>query len=490
MKILMVYPEYPDSFWSMKHIMKLFSKKAYLPPLGLMTVSALLPEEFERKLTDMNVTELTDEQILWADYVFISAMIVQKESAISVIERCKNLGVKSIAGGPLFTSLYEEFNDVDHFILNEGEVTIPMFLKDLKNGELKRIYTSDIKPDMKISPLPHLHLIKPDDYSVLSIQYSRGCPFDCEFCDIVNLNGKIPRTKSPDQIIAELEAINNVGWQGDIFFVDDNFIGDKNKTKELLRKIIEWRKKVKFKPLFFTEISINAADDDELLELMSQAGFFFVFIGIETPSVEALKECNKFQNQNRSLIDSVRKFYRYGIEVSAGFIVGFDSDDETIFERQFNFIQQAGVTKAMIQLLQALPGTRLYKRIEAEGRLITVSSGGNLDSTINFVPKMDKDILIKGYKKLVNSVYSSKMYYNRIINFLDYYTPTCNGDLDIKYIPPLLKALFILGFIKKGKRYFWKLIFTTLIKYPKSIFIALECAMFYIHFSKVLEENI
>jgi len=366
MKILMIYPKCPDTFWSFKHIIKLFNKKAYLPPLGLMTVSALLPEEFEKKLVDMNTTDLQDKDILWADFVFISGMIVQKESSLEVIKRCKNLRIKTIAGGPLFTSLHEQFEEVDHFVLNEGEITIPMLLEDLKKGELKRIYTSELKPDIKTTPAPHLNLINAQDYYLMPVQFSRGCPFDCDFCDIVNLNGRIPRLKDPEQIIKELEAIHNIDWRGSIFFVDDNFLGNKNKTKELLRAIIEWRNRIGFKPLFITEISINASDDEELLELMKQAGFFNVFVGIETPSTESLKECNKVQNQNRDLIDSIRKFYKYGMEVSGGFILGFDSDDETIFERQFEFIQKAGVSKAMIELLQALPGTKLYKRLDGK----------------------------------------------------------------------------------------------------------------------------
>jgi radical SAM superfamily enzyme YgiQ (UPF0313 family) len=485
MKILMVYPKCPDSFWSFKHVITLFGKKAYLPPLGLMTVSPLLPVEFEKKLVDMNTTELTDEDILWADFVFISGMIVQKKSSADVIKRCKKLGVKTIAGGPLFTSLHEQFEDVDHFILNEGEVTIPMFLEDLKKGELKKTYSSDIKPDIKNTPIPDYSLINPHDYYIMPLQFSRGCPFDCDFCDIVNLNGRIPRTKSPEQIIEELKAIRDTGWKGSIFFVDDNFLGDKNKTKELLKAIIDWKNKDDFKSLFFTEISINASDDDELLDLMRKAGFFLVFVGIETPSELGLQECNKFQNQNRSLIDSVRKFYKYGIEVTAGFIIGFDSDDETIFNRQFNFIQEAGVSKAMIELLQALPGTKLYKRLEAEKRLITTSSGINLDSTINFIPKMEKEILIKGYDDLIKKAYSPKYYFERLNNFLKYYKPSRIVPINKRIKPFLFKIYFIHKYLPKGKIYFWKLIAETLLKRPDCLSSALDNSILYIHFGKV-----
>jgi len=485
MKILMVYPECPDSFWSIKHVIKILGKKASLPPLGLMTVSALLPAEFEKKLIDLNITELTDSDILWADFVLISGMIVQKDSSLDVIKRCKKLGVKTIAGGPLFTSLFEQFDDVDHFILNEGEITIPMFLEDLKKGELKRIYTSEIKPELSLTPPPDYSLIDTKDYYMMPVQFSRGCPFDCDFCDIVNLNGRIPRSKNPEQIITELSKLHEIGWRHSIFFVDDNFLGNKNKTKELLRTIIDWRKQVDFKPLFYTEISINASDDDELLELMRQAGFFMVFVGIETPSTESLQECNKIQNQNRDIIASIRKFYKYGMEVTGGFIVGFDSDDETIFERQLNFIQEAGVVKAMIEILQALPGTKLYKRLEAEGRLLVTSSGVCQDSTTNFIPKMDKEMLIDGYNKLVKKAYSPKFYFERVSNFLKYYVPTRKIPVHKRIIPSFIKIIIILKHLNKGRFDFGKFIVKTLFTYPKLFPTALDQSILYIHFSKV-----
>lgn len=481
----MVYPEYPDSFWSYKHVLTLIGKKANLPPLGLMTVSSLLPAEFEKKLVDMNISPLTDEDILWADFVFISGMIVQKESSMSVIKRCKKLGIKTIAGGPLFTSLPEQFEDVDHFILNEGEVTIPLFLEDLKKGELKRTYSSEVKPDLILTPIPDYSLINASDYYVMPVQTSRGCPFDCEFCDIVNLNGRIPRMKTPEQVINELQTIKNLNWKGNIFFVDDNFLGDKNKTKALLKAIIEWKSKVDFKPLFFTEISINASDDDELLDLMKKAGFFMVFVGIETPSAESLKECGKFQNQNRNLIDSIRKFYKYGMEVTAGFIVGFDSDDETIFRRQFEFIQEAGVSKAMIDILQALPGTKLYKRLASENRLLITSSGVCQDSTTNFIPKMDKDILVKGYNALVKKVYSPKFYFERVGNFLKYYVPTRKIPVHKRIIPSIIKIYLVMKHLKKGRLDFVKFIANIIARSPKMFPAALDQSVLYIHFNKV-----
>lgn len=485
MKILMVYPECPDTFWSLKHIIKILGKKSSLPPLGLMTVSSLLPEDFEKKLVDLNVETLKDEDILWADFVFISAMIVQKESSIKVIKKCKELGVKTVAGGPMFTSLHEQFEEVDHFILNEGEITIPLFLEDLKNGELKRIYSSEEKPDLNITSVPDFSIINPNDYYMMPVQTSRGCPFDCDFCDIVNLNGRIPRLKEPEQVIKELEAIHNMGWNRSVFFVDDNFLGDKNKTKELLKKIIEWRKQVDFKPLFYTEISINAADDDELLELMRSAGFFMVFVGIETPSAESLKECHKIQNQNRDLTESVRKFYKYGMEVTAGFIIGFDSDDETIFERQFQFIQETGISKAMIELLQALPGTKLFKRLESEGRLLKTSSGVCLDSTINFVPKLDREKLVNGYNKLIKKAYTAKCYFKRVSNFLKYYEPTRKIPIHKRIIPSIIKIYIVFKHLTKDRMEVIRFMLETLIKRPAKFPAALDQSVLYIHFSKV-----
>ncbi len=488
MKILMVYPECPDTFWSMKHIIKLLGKKATLPPLGLMTVSALLPEEYERKLIDLNTRTLdsvTDEEFLWADLVFISAMIVQKDSSIEVIKRCKGLGIKTVAGGPMFTSLHHLFEDVDHFVINEGEVTIPMFIEDLKKGQLKKYYTSDTKPELTISPIPDFSLIEYDDYYTMPIQTSRGCPFDCDFCDIVNLNGRIPRSKAPEQVIEELEKIKNLGWDKSIFIVDDNFLGNKEKTKALLKAIIAWRKTVDFKPMFFTEISINASDDAELLDLMRQAGFFMVFVGIETPSMESLQECHKVQNQNRNLIESIREFYKYGMEVTGGFIVGFDSDDETIFQCQLDFIQEAGVSKAMIDILQALPGTKLYKRLEAEGRLLQTSSGVCQDSTTNFVSKMDSDILQSGYKALVKKAYSPKYYFNRVSNFIKYYEPTRKIPIHKRIIPSIIKIYAVLKYLKKGRIEFGQFMLKTLLTRPKCIAQALDQAVLYIHFSKV-----
>ena len=491
LKILMVYPEYPDTFWSFKHSLSFVKKKATLPPLGLITVAALLPDHFEKKLVDLNVEKLDENDLLWADFVFVSAMITQRESAAGIIKKCKELGKTTVTGGPLFTSLHEEFPDVDHFVLDEGEVTIPMFLEDLNNNSLQKYYRSDIKPDITKSPIPEWNLLNHKHYLRMSIQSSRGCPYDCEFCDIVKLNGKIPRTKTPRQIIAELDSLTATGWSGSVFFVDDNFIGDKNKTKSLLRAIAAWRKTRKTKMAFNTEVSLNLSDDDELMTLMSEAGFNNVFIGLETPSEESLSECGKFQNKDRNLVESVKTLYRNGFEVSAGFIVGFDSDDMTIFKRQIEFIQKTGVVIAMVGLLQALPGTRLHERLKKENRLLESSSGNNTDLSLNFIPKLPQDVLVEGYKSIVNSIYSSKNYYERVLTFIKNYNHHVSDHLNLNpagLLSAFFKSVFYMGLLDSSRWYYWKLFFISLFRYPKSFTKVITMSIYYAHFKKIFGE--
>ncbi len=350
---------------------------------------------------------------------------------------------------------------------------------------MKRIYTSDEKPDITKSPIPEWKLLNMKKYSKMPIQFSRGCPFDCEFCDIVNLNGRIPRNKTPEQIIAELNALYDSGWQRSIFIVDDNFIGNKIKAKALLKALIEWQNKRKNKTTFMTEVSINLADDDELLSLMKNARFDTVFIGLETPSQESLQECGKFQNKNRDQTLSVRKIQSYGMEVSAGFIVGFDSDDYSIFARQIEFIQKTGIVVAMVGLLQALPGTKLYERLKKENRLLKNSSGNNTDFSTNFLPKMDLNILISGYKNIISSVYSPENYHQRIKTFLEHYKPCNAGSISFKEIKALVKSICILGIIQKNRKYYWEIFFTSLFKYPKSFTKAITMTIYYDHFHSI-----
>ena len=493
MKILFVYPQYPDTFWSFKYALKFVSKRAAFPPLGLLTVAAMLPHLWEKKLVDMNVTALTDEDLKWADYVFISAMTIQRNSVKEVITRCKDCKAKIVAGGPLFTTGYEEFDGVDHFVLGETEVTMPPFLEDLEKGCAQHIYTSNKRPDLGKTPIPLWSLIDMKKYSSMSLQYSRGCPFNCEFCDIIILNGHKPRTKDKEQMLAELEALYHRGWRGGVFVVDDNFIGNKKKLKlEILPAIIEWRKGKKYPFALSTEASINLADDEELMRLMVGAGFNTVFVGIETPNEESLAECNKFTNINRDLVASVKKIQNYGLEISGGFIVGFDSDPLSIFKDQISFIQRSGIVTAMVGLLNAPPGTRLYQRLKKENRLLNDSSGDNTDCSINFIPKMDYETLIHGYKHILDTIYSPQHYYERIKTFLKEYKPRRRrkGRIHFHDIRAFVKSIWFLGIREKGRRYYWKLFLSTLLKQPRKFPLAISLSVYGYHFRKVTEKYI
>ncbi len=491
MKIILIYPQYKDTFWSFKHALKFISKKASFPPLGLLTVAAMLPREWERKLVDMNVTTLKDKDIEWADYVFIGAMAVQRESAKRVVRKCKGLGIKTVAGGPLFTTEYEEFKEVDHLVLGEAEITLAPFLQDLDNGCAQHIYASDKWPDIKMSPVPLWNLINMKKYSSMSIQYSRGCPFDCEFCDIVVLNGHVPRTKSREQLLGELDTLHNHGWRGGVFIVDDNFIGHKMKLKrDILPAVIEWMDRKTYPFSFFTEASINLSDDDELMNLMVKAGFDTVFVGIETPNEASLVECNKFQNRNRDLVACVKKLQNHGLEVQGGFIVGFDSDPLSIFENQISFIQKSGIVTAMVGLLNAPPGTRLYQRLKKENRLVGGFSGDNVDCSLNFVPKMNRETLINGYRKILSTIYAPKEYCERIKIFLREYKPQQRKtpQVNIHQFKVLAKSIWFLGIRERGRRYYWNLLAWTVLRQPRSFAMSIRLAIYGFHFRKVVEK--
>lgn len=488
MNILLVSPIYPDSFWSFKHALKFVSKNASFPPLGLLTVAAMLPQDWNKKLIDMNTRKLEDKDLLWADYVFISAMSIQSDSTNHVIQRCKKLHRKIVAGGPLFTSSPELYKNVDHLVLNEAEITLRKFLDDLKGGNPKHIYTSEEWADVTEAPLPLWEILPMNNYTSMNLQYSRGCPYDCEFCDITVLYGRKPRTKTKEQIIAELDALYFKGWRGPVFFVDDNFIGNKNKLKqEILPAISGWMKK-RNNPFYLnTEASINLADDEQLMNLMVSAGFEAVFIGIESPNEESLAECNKNQNRNRNLISSVKKIQKAGLEVQGGFIVGFDNDPPSIFEKVVSFIQESGIVTAMVGLLNAPKGTKLQKRLENEGRMLKDFTGSNTDFSINFVPRMDAKTLLTGYKKILHKIYSPKHYYQRVTNFLKEFEPKKEKVFHINpnYILALFRSMLRLGVIGSERIYYWKLFFWTLFRKPRLFSLAILFSIYGFHFRRI-----
>jgi len=492
MNILLVYPEYPDTFWSFSYALKFTSKKAAYPPLGLLTVAAMLPPEWDKRLVDMNVRKLRDKDILWADYVFLGAMSVQKESVKAVLARCRELGVKVVAGGPLFTNDHEEFADVDHLVLNEAEITLQSFLADLKEGRPERIYASDERADVTRTPIPLWELINMRHYSSMNIQYSRGCPFDCEFCNITSLFGRVPRTKDSGQLIAELEKIYALGWREGVFFVDDNFIGNKKKLKEkILPSLIQWMDERKRPFYFSTEASINLADDEKLMRMMAQAEFITVFVGIETPHEESLIECAKAQNRNRDLIASVKKIQDSGLEVQAGFIVGFDQDPASIFEKMITFIQESGIVTAMVGLLNAPRGTKLYERLVTENRLLKTATGDNTDLSMNFIPKMSYENLIDGYRQIIETIYSPKQYYTRVKRFMKDYRPVQQKVVQMRYSywKAGVKSAFILGVLGKERCYYWRLVFWSLFRRPKLLPMAVTFSIYGFHFRKIFERH-
>jgi radical SAM superfamily enzyme YgiQ (UPF0313 family) len=491
MNILLVYPEYPDTFWSFKHALKFISKKAAYPPLGLLTISPLLPTHWEKKLVDLNIEKLTIKDILWADYIFIGAMTVQQKSAGEIIEKCKSLGKKIVAGGPLFTEDFDKYMMVDHLVLNEAEITMPLFLHDLATGSPKKIYQTQEFADITNSPAPDYSIAQLSKYSSLCIQYSRGCPFNCDFCDITSLLGHKARIKTSDQIIAELDHIFHSGWRGNIFFVDDNFIGNKMVLKkELLPKLITWMKKNNHPFTFSTEASINLSDDSELMKLMTQSGFISVFIGIETPQESSLVECNKVQNKNRNLLESVKKVQNSGIEVMGGFIVGFDSDLPTIFKQQIDFIQQSGIISAMVGILNAPLKSKLYEKLHSQGRILENWTGDNTDSSTNIIPKMNIAELKAGYLKIVKGIYDGKPYYERVRHFLMEFKPKVKRrtKLTATKIMALIKSIFIIGIYDKHRKYYWQLFFWSLFKRPKLFPLAITYTIYGYHFKKVFQK--
>ncbi len=494
MKILLVYPRYPDSFWSFRYALKFVSKKASFPPLSLLTVAAMLPGEWDKKLVDMNISRLRDRDIRQADYVLISAMDIQGDSTRDLIALCNKLGTKIVAGGPYFTTQHEEIKGVDHFVLDEGEVTIPLFLKDLENGCPQPVYTSAEKPDLSKTPLPLWSLIDMKHYSSMNIQYSRGCPFNCEFCEIVSLYGHTPRTKTKQQMIAELDALYQHGWRAGIFVVDDNFIGNKKKLKsEVLPAVIDWMKAHQYPFALSTEASINLADDDELLDLMAKAGFNQVFIGVETPNKESLAECDKSQNEMRDLIASIKKVQNHGIEVQGGFIIGFDSDPLSIFENQISFIQKSGIVTAMVGLLNAPRGSRLYQRLKKENRLREDFSGDNTNCSMNFIPKIQLDTLVQGYKHVIKTIYAPKYFYERVKTFLKEYRPIKRQRTvrpNVTQLKAFLRTMWLLGVMDKGRKYYWKLFFSTLFRKPRIFPLAISLSVYGYHFRKVAEKHL
>ena len=448
----------------------------------------MLPEKWERRLVDLNVEPLTSADIEWADMVFISAMIVQKESLEEVIGLCKSLNKKVAVGGPYVSTGAEQLPDADFIFVGEAEETLPEFILDLKLGAAKRIYKADERPSLLSTPAPDFGLIDLNKYSAMNVQYSRGCPFQCEFCDIIEIYGRVPRTKSNAQILSELDALKQAGWRGLVFIVDDNFIGNKKNVRKLLPELIEWSREHEFPFSFITEASINLAEDDALLQQMQDAGFRRVFLGIETPVEESLREAQKGQNTRRDLLESVQRIQSYGMEVMAGFIVGFDNDPEDVFERQINFIRESAIPLAMVGLLTALPETQLWRRLEKEGRLLAESTGNNTDGSLNFIPKMDETRLIEGYKSILRNIYSPREYYKRALDCLSRFKQNKieprRTDL-MNDLKAFVKIVVTLGVRDRERVQFWSYLFRLIRYYPREFAHGMTLAAMGYHFRKI-----
>ena len=490
MKVLLVNPEFPETYWSFRHALPFEGKRCVFPPLGLMTVSGLLPRDYERRLVDLNVEPLKDSQIEWADMVFITGMLAQKESLHEVVKRCKLQEKRIVLGGPYVTSTIEELPHADHIFQGEAETTLPQFFEDLKRGETKRTYKAPERPPLSISPIPDFGLVDVKKYSNMSVQYSRGCPFSCEFCDIIEIYGRSPRTKSNRQILAEFDALMELGWRGPLFIVDDNFIGNKKNVRLLLPDLIEWQRKNGYPFSLLTEASVNLADDDQLLVAMKEAGFRRVFLGIETPVEESLKEAQKTQNRG-NLLHSVRKIQSRGMEVMAGFIVGFDNDPEDIFERMIDFIRASAIPMAMVGMLNALPDTQLWKRLEREGRLLgNDATGNNTLTSLNFIPKMDAEKLVNGYKTIMRTIYKPSEYYRRALDSLQrtpQEIPEAHQYHGFNAVKAFARIAFTLGVLDSERREFWRFFLHALHKHHDRMTEFLRHAAMAYHFRKLNE---
>jgi radical SAM superfamily enzyme YgiQ (UPF0313 family) len=490
MNILLVYPEFPDTYWSFRHALIFEGKRSAFPPLGLLTISAMLPESWERRLVDMNVRPLDQADIEWADIVFTSAMIVQKESLERVVRLCKASGKRVVVGGPYVSTSAEHLPEADHIFVGEAETTLPEFLRDLERGETRPVYKAAERPALVATPVPDFRLAQLNRYSAMSVQYSRGCPFNCEFCDIIEIYGRVPRTKTNEQMIAELDALLAVGWRGLVFIVDDNFIGNKKNVRVLLPDLVAWSDRHGRPFSFITEASVNLAEDDALLEMMRRANFRRVFLGIETPVEESLKEAQKGQNTRRDLLESVRKIQSYGMEVMAGFIVGFDSDPTDIFDRQIDFIRESAIPLAMVGLLTALPDTQLWRRLKGEGRLLEDSTGNNTDCSLNFVPRMDASLLIEGYKKILRTIYSPAEYYQRALDCLAHLTqpPEPRRSSLIGEVAAFARVVLTLGVRDRARADFWRYLRRASSSHRQNFAHAITLAAMGYHFRKLTAE--
>jgi radical SAM superfamily enzyme YgiQ (UPF0313 family) len=489
---LLVYPRFPPSYWGFQYALELMGRRSAMPPLGLLTVAALFPQHYRLRLVDLNVAELTDEDLDWADLVLTSTMVVQQRSLREVIARCNRRGKPIGVGGPHPTSFFSEIPDADYYLLDEVEESFPRFLADWEAGRAQRVYRPEAKPAITLTPVPRFDLLDFGAYSSMALQFSRGCPFDCEFCDITKLFGRVPRTKSNEQMLAELDRLYEIGWRGPVFLVDDNFIGNKREALRLLPDVTAWQRARGYPFGLFTEASVNLAKLEPLMDAMVDAGFNMVFLGIESPNPEALKRTKKTQNIDKAddhyLLHAVRTLQRKGLEVSGGFILGLDGDGPEVFGAQVDFIQEAGIPRAMVGLLTALRGTDLYSRLEAEGRLLGESSGNNVEIALNFRPQLEPRVLIDGYRRVLADLYDPglRSYFARCWTLMSNVGPGVRGRrprFEKDKLLALLRSLRRQLFSRQGPAYAG-LLARTLLRRPRQLPQAITLAIMGLHFQK------
>ena len=493
MRALLLYPKFPKTFWSFEKVLELAGKKALLPPLGMITVAALLPQEWEFKLVDRNVRDISEAEWDWAEIVILSGMIVQKPDLLALIVEAKRRGKKVAAGGPYATALYPELQDagIDYLILDEGEITLPMFVEALEAGEESGIFRATEKPDVTQTPIPRFDLLEMDAYDNMSVQFSRGCPFQCEFCDIIVLYGRKPRTKTPQQILDELQALLDLGWSGSIFMVDDNFIGNKRNVKLMLKELKTWREERGYPFSFITEASVDLADDPELLDLMVECDFHWVFLGIETPSEESLTLTKKFQNTRNPLLESVHTITKAGIQIMAGFIIGFDGETKGAGDRLVRFVEESAIPIPLFSMLQALPDTALWHRLEKEGRLLNAEGNINQTTLMNFVPTRPIDEIAEEYVEGYSKLYDPELFLDRVFrHYMMMGEPRHEETFKVKRGKRLqgmkagAKLIFRQGLLRKTRFKFWKYLLQIKKHKPGLLETYLTACAFFEHFGE------
>ncbi len=525
-KVLLIYPRIPNNtYWSFAYALSFINKKAAMPPLGLLTVAAMLPECWTPRLVDENVRPLSEEDLHWCDMVFISSMIVQCKRVQELVARCRRAGKTIVVGGPYPTQFYEQIKGVDHFVLGEAESgALSRFLADWNSGQAKKAYVSQVirnrtgeremdieelerlrnffgsdnmteccetYPSLEKSPIPRYDLLDVKAYGSMSIQLSRGCPFACEFCSEPTLFGHRPRLKSGEQIIRELDCLRSLGFRGSVFFVDDNFIGNIKKVMEILDRIAEYQRQRDFPFAFYTEASLNLAANPDLMQRMRKAGFNMVFVGLETTDAATLEAANKSQNTGRNLLEDVRKIQRFGMEVTAGFIVGMDREPDDICEQIHRFCQQAGIPTVMAGLLEPLRGAPLFTRLSREGRLLGEPLGGSNTHSfkMNFVPDRGRrpEAILAGYKRLLANLFNrnGRDYFARVERLLGQLGENpAKRKIGRDEIGALGKSLFRQPFAGYGRAYV-RFILRTLFRCPKRIPEAIRLSITGHHFIKI-----